>query len=184
MAGASKSYNRDFDGAMSRPRKYTHIMPKKYNPRKYVESSHPSSQLERSRGAFVPALWDRDNWFVDEFWDKLSSGRYFVGFDDSLHTDEENDKYIVNYKEPGLNSEDVKIDFDKENNELVINMNHKEADEKSSSYKSYESSVKFSKPIKVDKIEAEIDKNGLNLVLPKEVADSERLHNIPIKSKA
>ncbi|CAK9435615.1 uncharacterized protein LODBEIA_P03420 [Lodderomyces beijingensis] len=179
-------FDQDFDNLLLRPRKYSNILPKKYNPRQLAEQSHPRTSKEVGRpmgGLHAPSIWDRNEWFVDDFWDKFNSGRYFVGFDDSVNIVEKNDKYLVAYKEPGLKEDDIQIDFNKEDNELVIYMNQEEGSATGSHSKSYQSTMKFDKAVKVDGIQAEIDESGVELVLPKVHADNEHYHHVEVKKK-
>ena len=61
----------------------------------------------------------RDDFF-DDFWKNFSSGKYFVGFDDNVKTTEESDKYMVSYDQENLSPDEVNVDFDKQENELII----------------------------------------------------------------
>ena len=180
----------ELDKMMSRPRKYTNSIPSQYNPRRIAERTmprqfHSGQDEERSRLPLSSRhsgsdLWDRDHHFVDDFWDKFSSGKYFIGFDDSLHTKEKDDKYLVSYDDPGLKQDEVKVDFDEEENELVIHVDHEDRTDDHASSKSYLSTMKFEKSIKVDDIKAEIDDNGIQLVLPKMHADNEHIHHVAV----
>ena len=46
--------------------------------------------------------------------------KYFVGFDDNVKTTEESDKYVVSYDQENLSPDEVNVDFDKQENELII----------------------------------------------------------------
>lgn len=186
--------DREFDNMMSKPRKYVNSVPPLYNPRRIAERATMPKQYDseeqrnklapRSRYPLDSQLWDRSHQFVDDFWDKFSSGRYFIGFDESLHTREKEDKYLVTYNDPGLKQEDVKVDFDEKENELVIHIDHEDQTDTSASAKTYQSTMKFDKSINVDDIKAEIDDNGILLVLPKTHADNEHMHHITVKPKS
>lgn len=149
--------------------------------RKHNEESDPLTLS--SRNISESDIWDKDHKFVDEFWDEFSSGKHFIGFDDSLHSEEKDDKYLVFYDDPGLKQDDVKVDFNQKENELVIHIDHADFTETSSNSKTYQSAMKFDKTIKVDEIKAEIDDNGIQLVLPKRYADNEHIHHVAVTCK-
>lgn len=156
----------DFDPFFRRPRKYTSALPEGYNPRRIAGGESSALTLtDRS------ALAGRD--FFDDFWKNYSLGKYFIGFDEDMKTEEKPDKYVVSYAQKNINPEDVKVDFHKKENELVISMNHEEKDEHGSSSKTFTSTMKFEKPIKFDSIVANITDNGINLELPKVEPDKE-----------
>ncbi|KAI5959696.1 hypothetical protein KGF57_002033 [Candida theae] len=183
----------ELDKMMSRPRKYVNSVPPQSNPRRIVQRHAPgkiyqSSEEDReghlalssSRHPRGSELWHDDHQFVDDFWDKFSSGKYFIGFDDSLHSKEKDDKYMVSYDDPGLKQDEVKVDFNEEDNELVIHVDHEDHTDSSASIKTYQSAVRFEKPIKAQEIKAEIDDNGIQLVLPKVHADDEYIHHVVV----
>lgn len=189
-----QDFEHDFDDLFYRPRRYTNKVPPNYNPRRIADSGYnnrsrqnPSGGQEVARrnpsgGSLTTANGD----FFDDFWKNFSSGKYFVGFDDKLKTEEKPDKYLVVYADEGLNEEDVSIDFNKQDNELTISISHEEDDKEGGhSARSYYSTVKFDRPIDAHEIQADVTSKGIDLVLPKEHPDDEHIVHIPVgKSKA
>lgn len=76
---------------------------------------------------------------------------------------------MVSYDDPGLKQDDVRVDFNQKENELVIHIDHEDFTDTSSNSKTYQGAMKFDKTIEVDEIKAEIDDNGIQLVLPKDM---------------
>lgn len=182
------NFEHDFDDLFHRPRRYTNKIPPNYNPRKITGAgynrsrggtSHEQQQVSRyepSRG-----LLRTSDDFFDDFWKNFSSGKYFVGFDDNLKTEEKPDKYLVAYADDDLKAEDVSIDFNKQDNELIISISQEDDDEEGGhSARSYYSTVKFEQPIDANEIQADISSKGIDLVLPKEHPDDEHIVHIPV----
>ncbi|CAI5756604.1 unnamed protein product [Candida verbasci] len=182
----------DYDDSLwSRARKYSSRLPRDYNPRRVTENLpwyasdrdlQPLSYDSPRRSKPHSALARREGDFIDDFWRNVERGKYFVGFDENLHTTEEDDKYLVSFDRENLSVDDVSIDFNKHDNELVISVDQSEQDRfgRSTSSK-YHSAMKFNKPIKVDDIKADITDHGIELKLPKEHADSEQVVQIPLQ---
>ncbi|RCK67749.1 Small heat shock protein 21 [Candida viswanathii] len=182
---------RDFDDLFHRPRRYTNKVPPNYNPRRIAGSGYSRSRPQQQRGSnnqqlsiYDPSggsLVTTGDDFFDDFWKNFSLGKYFVGFDDNLKTEEKPDKYLVVYADDDLNEEDVSIDFNKQDNELIISISQEEEDDEGGhAAKSYYSTVKFDKPIDAAEIQADITPKGIDLVLPKEHPDDEHIVHIPV----
>ncbi|KAI5964882.1 uncharacterized protein KGF55_001953 [Candida pseudojiufengensis] len=196
-------FDNDEEDFFSKPRKYTNSLPHRRTHPKFgyqlkrgneeeQESLDAQDKSLTSRHHHLPEFWNRK--FPYEMWDhpykfwsnwdRSKPGQYFLGFDDSLHSVEKNDKYLVKFEEKGLDEDNVKIDFNEERNELLINVNLDESTDTSSSFKNYQSTIKFNKPININEIEAEVDENGVEMILPKTHADDENYHHVEIKRKA
>ncbi|EGW33191.1 uncharacterized protein SPAPADRAFT_50101 [Spathaspora passalidarum NRRL Y-27907] len=169
----SRFFDDDFDDFFFRPRRYTTQKPADYNPRQITQGDDISLTPWGGQSTL-----SRD--FNDSFWRNFNAGKYFVGFDEDLKTTEEKDKYLVTFTQPEgkLNPEDVKIDFHKKQNELVISISHEEKDENRSTSRSFVSSRIFAKPINPDDIKADITGGSIKLVLPKVEPDKEEKPNV------
>lgn len=88
---------------------------------------------------------------------------------------------MVAYADDDLKAEDVSIDFNKQDNELIISISQEDDDEEGGhSARSYYSTVKFEQPIDANEIQADISSKGIDLVLPKEHPDDEHIVHIPV----
>ncbi|KAI5970457.1 hypothetical protein CANMA_000508 [Candida margitis] len=198
----SSSDQRESDNSKLRPRKYSNKIPPLhsngpisaetkprddpfgFNRRYGLDLNDQRNSLEKgSRYPSSSAIWDRDNQSLGDFGNIFGLGKHFIGFDESFHMNEKNDRYLVSYVDAGLKQDDIQVDFNQEENELIICIDHEDNTDTGASTKSYQSKMKFDKPIKVDEIKAEIDDNGVQMVLPKAHADNENFHHIPMIHK-
>ncbi|RLV95733.1 Small heat shock protein 21 [Spathaspora sp. JA1] len=172
----SSFFDSDFDDLFFRPRRYTTDKPTDYNPRQIAQGGFDDLSLTRPRNR--SSALQRN--FNDSFWNNFNAGRYFVGFDEDMKTEEDKEQYLVSFTNTTgkLDPKDVTIDFHKKENELVISIKHEEKDENSSSSRTFVSSRIFDKPIDADQIKADITDDSIKLVLPKVEPDKEEKPNI------
>lgn len=180
-------FDPDFDDFFGRPRKYATEVPPNFNPRKIAQGDNGKGQQVSRYGAGAGhphrALARRDDFF-DDFWKNFSSGKYFVGFDDNVKTTEESDKYMVSYDQENLSPDEVNVDFDKQENELIITVTQETEKDGTKKSSTFHSNLKFEKPVNFDDISAEIGEQGVQVTLPKVHADHEKIVNIPISKAA
>ena len=156
-------FDPDFDDFFGRPRKYATEVPPNFNPRKIAQGDNGKGQQ------------------VSRY---FSSGKYFVGFDDNVKTTEESDKYVVSYDQENLSPDEVNVDFDKQENELIITVTQETEKDGTKKSSTFHSNLKFEKPVNFDDISAEIGEQGVQVTLPKVHADHEKIVNIPISKAA
>ncbi|KAG7660433.1 uncharacterized protein J8A68_006059 [[Candida] subhashii] len=114
--------------------------------------------------------------------------------DDYFTTKEEKDKYLVTIKDKNLNDKQVKIDFNKSENSLLIsiNQNLNTKDESKGSESTFQSKFNskyvFDKSVKVDEIVAEHVNDNVIITIPKveptpEEVEKDDIVNISLNKK-
>ncbi|KAK6201053.1 18 kDa heat shock protein [Scheffersomyces amazonensis] len=172
-------------GFFNRPRRYESNFPSGYfSTRGLIDQTYPDKR------SLVPSTFyptDAIGFpFDGDFFRHFNDGKIFVGFDNNVDLKEEKDKYIVTAQIEDLKNKDLKIDFLKRENELKISISDSEekqdekSGEKSSSSRSYQSSLKFDKAVNAADISAEPQENSIIITVPKVEADSENVVSIPI----
>ncbi|EGV64037.1 hypothetical protein PSN45_003875 [Yamadazyma tenuis] len=114
----------------------------------------------------------------------------FFNVENDVKLKEEPDKYLIGFKDDKINEKELKVDFLKKENELKISISQKseskEGEEGPQSYysSSYQSSIRFDKPVKFEEIEADVKDGQVSIVIPKVEADpvpAENVVNVAIK---
>lgn len=142
-----------------------------------------------------PALPNRDgnqtslvsnDFFSDPFFNEPMVFREnFYNVENDVKLNEEADKYIVSFNDEDIAKKELKVDFLKKENELRIQTaqkSDKSEDGKESHYSSsYQSSLRFDKPVKFDDITADVNGSAVSIVIPKVESDSDNVINIQVK---
>lgn len=146
-----------------------------YHPRRPGQKALGDSA---SQGSVVPA--DNNGWLSRWYnFDDMKE------LEDVLKLKELPDKYLVQVKDTTASKKDLQVNYHKSENELEVTILHnyekKDGDARSySSSSTSTSTVSFDKPVKFDKISAEVGAEGVIITVPKEEADKENVVNINV----
>lgn len=92
---------------------------------------------------------------------------------------EEPDKYIISFKDEDIDTKEMKVDYSKELNELRLSISKNVKEEKDSSYKqyssTYQSSIKFDKPVAGDELLADVNGGNVMITVPSFIMNKPRI---------
>lgn len=103
---------------------------------------------------------------------------------DDVNLKEEADKYVIHFKDDNINKKELKLDVNKEDNELKLEIYEKSNNEVGEEYyvSHFESTIKFDKSVKFDEIVPDIENGNVSICIPKVNKDSESLLNMQLKN--
>lgn len=103
---------------------------------------------------------------------------------DDVKLNEEVDKYVIRFKDDNINNKELRVDFNKEENELKLEIFQKHYNETGEEYFvcNFESSVKFDKPVKFEEMIPDTNNGNVSITVPKVHNDSENLLNMQLKN--
>lgn len=103
---------------------------------------------------------------------------------DDVKIKEEVDKYIIHFKDDDINKKELKVNFNKEENELKLEIFEKHYNETGEEYFvcNFESSVKFDKAVKFDEMIPDTNNGNVSICIPKVHKDAENLLNMQLKN--
>lgn len=109
----------------------------------------------------------------------------FKELEDVLKLKEEPDKYLVQVKDATASKKDLKVNYHKNENQLEVTIlhNYEKNDGDSRTFSSSSTStstVSFEKPVKFDKISAEVGNEGVIITVPKEEVDEANVVSIDV----
>ncbi len=131
-----------------------------------------NSRRNNENSSWLPSIFD--DFFGDEFMGVPVSRQFATP---AVNIIENNKQYDIQIAAPGMTKDDFKISIN-ENNELVINLEKKQKEEKKDddkriwlrrefSYASYSQSFVLPENVKEENINAKMENGILNIVLPK-----------------
>ncbi len=131
-----------------------------------------NSRRNNENSSWLPSIFD--DFFGDEFMGVPVSRQFATP---AVNIIENNKQYDIQIAAPGMTKDDFKISIN-ENNELVINLEKKQKEEKKDddkriwlrrefSYASYSQSFVLPEDVKEENINAKMENGILNIVLPK-----------------
>ncbi|CAH6718264.1 small heat shock protein 21 [[Candida] jaroonii] len=103
---------------------------------------------------------------------------------DDVKLKEETDKYIIHFKDNEISKKELKVDFNKEQNELSLKITEKKINEVGEDVYicNYESNIKFDKAVKFDEIVPDIQNGKVEICIPKVHKDSDNLLSMSLKN--
>lgn len=115
-----------------------------------------------------------DQWF-NRLWndwnDSVVLKDNLYNIENDVKLQEEPDKYIISFKDEDIDTKEMKVDYSKELNELRLSISKNVKEEKDSSYKqyssTYQSSIKFDKPVAGDELLADVNGGNVMITVPK-----------------
>lgn len=108
---------------------------------------------------------------------------FFNEFDD-VKLRELPDRYVVHFKDDNFKLKELKIDFNKELNELNVNISEKFINKNGEEnyFCHYESNIKFDKAVLFDEIVPNVDKDDIEICIPKVHRDGDNTLNMSLKN--
>ncbi|EGV66150.1 hypothetical protein PSN45_003492 [Yamadazyma tenuis] len=94
---------------------------------------------------------------------------------DDVNLSEEPGQYVIHFKDDKINQKELRLDFNKEDNELKIEIFQKSSNEQDEEYyvSHFESNVKFDKSVKFDEILPSTEDGVVTICIPKVHRDND-----------
>lgn len=133
-----------------------------------------SSESLLSKAHLYKEMINEDMIFKDNLYNEL----------DDVKLNEENDKYIIHFKDDNINNKELRLDTNTPENELKLEIYQKSNNEVGEEYyvSHFESTVRFDKPVKLDEIIPDTQNGNVTIIIPKVHKDTESSFKMQLKN--